>query len=176
VFDDIVYPIASIVTNWICTNCKKSFTKLPSICVARKLYLRSEIEERCENYLEEPTMSYRKAVEENGLPLQHFSEVVTAGASEEEKENELIHVMAHSTIYRWIGDLAKCRETIEQPVVTMAMDLDTKGELCSIVMPPMKYCSHERKMVLIAACFLLRAKKIVSFSNPNRDETRGASP
>lgn len=172
---DIVYAIACRVVCWRCPHCGRSFTKLPPICIPGKLYLRAEVEGRSEQYLENPAMSYREAVKENGNDIQHCTEAATAECSEVQKEEEVIPVMSHTTLYRWVNTLSDCRKSL-QPVVEMALEMDVEGRLCSIVIAPIMYRSDERKRILLCACFLLRAKNIVFVSNPNRDATRGASP
>jgi len=137
--------------------------------------LRGAVEGLSEEYIEDQTKSYRKVTQVKGGDVQHYSVAATAESSVDDKENETIHYLAHSTIYRWTTDIAASSDRV-QPVVEKAMKQDECGCLCAIVISPLMYRSDDRKRVLMAACRVLRAIKLLSVKNHNRDETRGASP
>ncbi len=174
----VVYSIHCVVFRWKCSICGVTFTNLPSICVGQKFYLREEVEERSQDYLETPRMTYRQAVKDDGNEIVYHKEekdVATSEWTDEQKEKEENSIMAHTTVYRWIRWIADASLHI-QPVVRKAVSLDTRGDLSFPLIASIKYRSDERKIVLQCACSLLRAKNRGQLKNPTRYAPRGASP
>jgi len=156
-------------------NCGATFTHLPSICVCFKRYLRAEMETRSGRYVDTDPMSYRKVVKDRGAAVVYDDPIADAHSTEAEKEAEAVRQMSHSTPYRWIGEIAACRER-SQRVVKKAQLTGLGGRLFSIIISPGKYRSEARKRVLEACCLLLRALRILTIRNPTQLATLGSSP
>ncbi len=140
-----------------------------------KRYLRVEIEKRCERYVESDSTTYRKAVTNGGSAVVYDDPVADGQSSEAEKKAEKVRELAPSTVHRWIGSIASCRDQW-QVVVRQAQQSDFGAGLSSIRISPRKYQGEVRRRVLEAACLLLRALRIVQFRNPTEFATRGSSP
>jgi len=172
----IVCPILCVIYRWRCANCGATFRNLPSICVRFKRYLRPEMEKRSEAYVESDPISYRKVVREDGFAVVYDGPIADVDATEAEKEREWVPELAHTTPYRWISSIARCRERL-QPVVNQARRVsDLAPRLSTIMISSAKYRSEARKRALQACCLLLRAMRIVGLKNPTEFATLGSSP
>jgi hypothetical protein len=138
-----------------------------------KRYLREEIEARAGAYVETETLSYRDAVRERGSAVVYDDPIAEAGATEAEKEDEAVRELSASTVHRWIGAIAACREQWH-PAVRLAAQ-GAHG-LRAPLIAATKYRSVARQRVLEACAVLLRALKIVTARNPTQFATRGSSP
>ena len=175
VVERIVYPIRCLLVRWRCVNCGTTLTHLPALCVPFKRYLRSEIETRAQVYVGTNPMSYRQAVKERGSAVVYSDPIATAESTDTEKENEVTPELRPSTVYRWIGGIAACREQW-QPAVRLARQVHQKARLSSVMISLSKYRSEIRKRVLETCGLLLCALEIVSVKNPTQLATLGSSP
>lgn len=173
VVDRIVWPIHCWLYRWRCATCGTTFTHLPAFCVPFKRYLRAEIEARAGAYVETEALSYREAVREGGSAVVYPDAIAEAGATEAEKEREAARELTASTVHRWIGAIAACREQW-QPAVRLAAQW--AHGLRAPLIPATKYCRAARRRVLEACAVLLRALKIVTAKNPPQFATPGSSP
>ena len=175
VVERIVRPIRCLLYRWRCVNCGTTFTHLSSLCVRFKRYLRSEIETRAQAYVETDPMSYRQVVKERGSAVVYNDPIANAKSTDAEKEKEATPELRPSTVHRWIGGIAACREQW-QPAVRLARQVHPEARLSSIMLSASKYRSQARKCVLETCGLLLRALKIVTERNPTQLETMGSSP
>jgi len=176
VVECIVRPIRCLLVRWCCVNCGTTFTHLPSLCVPFKRYLRSEITTRAKTYVETDPMSYRQVVKERGGPVVYDNPIPAVGATEAVKRKEAVPPeLRPSTVHRWIGGIAACREQW-QPAVRLARQVHQGARLTSLLISAAKYRSKARKCVLETCGLLLRALKIVTERNPTEFATRGSSP
>jgi hypothetical protein len=175
VIERIVWPIRCLLVRWCCVNCGATFTHLSPLCVPFKRYLRSEIATRAGTYVETDPMSYRQVVKERGSAVVYNDPIANAESTEAEKEKEATPELRPSTVHRWIGAIAACREQW-QPAVRLARQVHQEARLSSLMISASKYRSPARKGVLETCGLLLRALKIVTERNPTQLETRGSSP
>jgi hypothetical protein len=175
VLDKMVWPILCILWRWRCTVCGMTFTHLPAGCLPFKRYLREEIEERCERYVEDERISYRKVVRDEGAAVVYDDPVADGCSSEAQREDESVRELAPSTPHRWISTIGGCTERW-QPLISRARQSEMGARLSSIVIAPWKYRSLARKKLLHACCLLLRAVRIAGIRNPTRLATLGSSP
>ena len=175
VIERIVWPMRCLLVRWCCVNCGATFTHLSALCVPFKRYLRPEIETRAEAYVETEPMSYRQVVKERGSAVVYNDPIANAGSTDAEKEKEATPELRPSTVHRWIGGIAACREQW-QPAVRLARQIHQEARLSSLMIAAAKYRSEARKRVLEVCGLLLRALKIVTRRNPTQLATLGSSP
>lgn len=171
----VVCPLYCLLYRWRCVNCGTTFTHLPSLCVPFKRYVRMEIESRAGAYVETNPMTYRKVVGDGGAAVVYDDPIADAQATEADKEAEAVRELAPSTVHRWIGAIAACREQW-QPMVKRAQLRGLGARLASIVIAPEKYHSQARKRTLETCGLLLRALRAVVVRNPTEFATLGSSP
>jgi hypothetical protein len=175
VVDQIVRPIHCWLYRWGCVNCGTTLTHLPALCVPFKRYLSGEIETRAQTYVETDPMSYRQVIRERGAAVVYDGPIADGASTEAEKEREAVPALAPSTVHRWIGAIAACREQW-QPAVRLARQLQQEARLRSIMIAAVKYRSQARKRVLETCELLLRAISILAGTNPTQLATLGSSP
>ncbi len=175
VVDRIVRPIHCWLYRWRCVTCGSTFTHLPALCVPFKRYLRGEIETRAQVYVETDPMSYRRVVRERGAAAVYDGPIADGASTEAEKAREAVPALAPSTVHRWIGALAACRERW-QPAVRLARQVHQEARLSPVMIAAAKYRSQARKRVLETSGLLLRAISIVAGTNPTELATLGSSP
>jgi hypothetical protein len=175
VVDRMVRPIHCWLYRWCCASCGTGFTHLPTLCVPFKRYLRGEIEKRARTYVQAEATSYRRAVRDDGWDVVYDGPVAVGSSTEAEKEAEVSRALAPSTLHRWIGCMAACRERW-QPVVRLAGQIRREAPPDWIAISASKYRSRARKRVLETCALLLRAISIVAGKNPTRFATMGSSP
>ena len=153
---ELVYRILSVITRWRCPGCRRTFTWYPPFAAPHKRYVLAVMLERCQAYAERDEQSYRKGVQEGGMPVFHEQpqgEQITAESTEEEKANERVPALAHTTLYRWVSTLGawahmlhRARELIKQrrPGTLLFR------ELAGFRVAPGKFRSRARRGVLDA--------------------------
>jgi hypothetical protein len=171
----VVYPILCLLYRWRCVNCGATFTHLPASCAPFKRFLREEIEVRSRRYVETERMTYRLVVKERGAAVVYDDAIAKAESTEAEKEAEGTRALAASTVHRWIGWIAACRESW-QPMVRLAREVHRGPRLNVFAICVTKWRSRERKRVLEVCALLLRALQIVRGINSTRFATLGSSP
>jgi len=175
VLESTVYPLRCLICRWLCVHCGGSFTHLPSECLPYKRYLRIEVESRSRAYIETEPMIYSRVVRERGAHVAYDGPVADAHSTEAEKEADDPPVLAPSTVYRWIGSIAACRDR-HQPVVARAQASGPGPRLSKLVVSPLKYRSEVRRLILQACGSLLRAVAKISVRNATQLATLGSSP
>ena len=175
ILESTVYPLRCMICRWLCVNCGGTFTHLPSACLPHKRYLRIEIETRSGAYIETDPMTYRRVVLDKGAHVAYAGSVADAHATEAEKEADTPPVLAPSTVYRWVGSIAACREGY-QPLVAQARASDRGSSLSTLLISPVKYRSEARRCILEACGLLLRALKLIGVRNSTKYATLGSSP
>lgn len=114
---DLVYTILSVITRWKCRQCQRTFTWYPAFAVPHKRYVLGVILERCQACVEGDERSYRKGVQDGGKPLFHEQpqgQQITADSTEEDKANETVPALAHTTLYRWVSTLGAWAHTLRR--------------------------------------------------------------
>ena len=175
VVEQVVRPLRCLLYRWRCVNCGTTFTHLPALCVPFKRFLRSEIEERAQTYVETDPTSYRRVVKERGSAVVYDDPIADSASTEAEREEESTRALAPSTVHRWIGSIAAGREQW-QPAVRLAQQLPADRAGRTLVIMASKYRSQARKCVLEACGLLLRAISLLAGRNPTRLATLGSSP
>ena len=109
---NLVEKVLSAVTRWRCRLCRLTFTGYPSFALPYKRYTAPDVVRLSRRYVQEDELSYREAVEHDGRPIFHarndadeIADDSTEG--EEEQGSETVPVLAHTTVYRWIGGLGR---------------------------------------------------------------------
>jgi hypothetical protein len=175
VVEQIVRPIRCWLYRWRCVTCGTTFTHLPALCAPFKRYLRGEIETRAQTYIETDPMSYRQAVKERGAAVVYDDPIADGASTEAEREAEAARGLAPSTVHRWIGAIAACRERW-QPALRRVQQSRPVAGLSAIVIHAAKYRSQARKRVLESCGLLLRAVSMAAGTNSTQLATLGSSP
>jgi transposase-like protein len=142
VVERLVKKIRSQLTRWKCRLCNKSFTLYSSFALPYKRYVRDQIFECSEAYLEDETSSYRRGVEVHGLAIFHD------GSTGEKTQEQTLH---GSTLHRWIGALGNLRKTLLTALHLIRVKDPSSlifRTIASLVVAPRRYRSEERKALL----------------------------
>lgn len=151
----MVYKRKMSLLRWRCPFCNCTFTDYPFFAIPNKHYTLLQMRDYVYRYISGGQASYRQGVMASDRPLFHAdAQVATAESSEQEKENEAVPAMAHSTLHRWITTLG-CSGNLSQEIIerTRGHELRPKRLLqarpASAILPR-KYRSQARKRVLEA--------------------------
>lgn len=138
------------------------FTHWPAFAIPHKRYVRLDIEERSQKYVEDKARTYADAVSEGGRRIIHTADGVLpvrmAPARPGMKDDELTSGLAPTTVWRWVGWLGQQEDMLRE-----ARDLIGKRDPSAdfhrtiIVVRPAKFRSPERKTLIVTAALLLRA-------------------
>lgn len=112
-----------------CPNCGKTYTYYPDFALPHKHFTRQTIESFSKSYTEDDQQTYEKAVMQNGA----------APGYPDDK-----HVLAGSTIHRWISTLANIFLAYQD-----AMIISTVNNSDQVTIPPKKYKTPHRKACLM---------------------------
>ena len=139
----VVKRVVSLVSRWKCTRCKRPFTLYPPFALPHKRYVRDDVFELAERYLERDELSYRAAVEVEGMPVFHDGR--DDGTIDERS-------LAHSTLYRWLTFFRSLGTTLRE-ALRLVRARSATSDLFRRIFPiaPTKYRSEERRTVLAAA-------------------------
>ena len=113
----LVYRVLSVITRWKCGRCRRTFTWYPAFALPHKRYVLAVMLERCQACVEGGERSYREGVREGGRPVFHEQpqgQQITAESTEEEKADERVRALAHTTLYRWVGTLGAWRHMLRR--------------------------------------------------------------
>jgi hypothetical protein len=101
-----------------------------------------------ERYITDPEMTYRKAVQSEGIPIGYTDH--TDGTIDERQ-------MSHTCVWHWISWLASLT-TLTDQALTLARAKDAQFELHRMLVPihPQKYRSTNRRLILERAAETLR--------------------
>jgi hypothetical protein len=150
----MIYRIKVSLIRWKCPACECTFTDYPSFAIPHKRYSFSQMRERARQYILDNRVSYRKGVATSALPLFHANgNIACAGMSEQEKQSEEIHTMAHSTLYHWVTTLGCSKYNSQDascPTGYKNHNPEQPREPVAFVISPRKYRKRARKRVLEA--------------------------
>jgi hypothetical protein len=142
----LVHKVSSLLTRWRCPLCRHKFTLYPPFALPHKRYVKDVVIDVAQSYLTDDTLSYRKAVRVEGMPIFH-------GGADGSLDDG---VVAHSTLHRWI-DLARSLEGTVREGLKRIRAKSPSADLFRrpFVIPAWKYRSDKRKMTLRAFFQLL---------------------
>lgn len=130
----IVRRLLISLRRWRCPNCRSSFADCPTFLVAHKHYALPELHLRAKSYVEREGVTYRRGVEEAGLPVFHDEVFDLAASTGSDEASEIAAVLSHSTLYRWVTTFG---------AVGRAPTTGRRGNVS-----PLKYRSEARKRAL----------------------------
>ena len=139
----VVKRVRSLLTRWKCARCKRRFTLYPPFALPRKRYVGDRVFEFAKRYLERDELSYRAAVEVDGMPGYHDHR--DDGTIDERS-------LSHSTLYRWLPFFRSLGATLAE-ALRLIRASSASSDLFRRIFPiaPTKYRSEERRTVLAAA-------------------------
>jgi len=95
--------LCSLISRWKCLVCGKTITYYPDFALPYKRYILQCIMDRCSQYLEDDSQTYRRAVTRDNAEFYH----------QESSEDGSWPVLAHSTLHRWITSLSTLEQTMQ---------------------------------------------------------------
>jgi hypothetical protein len=147
----VVKRVISLLSRWKCTLCKLTFILYPPFALPRKRYVRDCVFELAEWYLDDDELSYREAVEVEGMPV--FRDRRDDGSIDERS-------LSHSTLYRWLPCFCLFSATFAEAMRLLrvsAAPTDLFRKVFAVA--PRKYRSEERRSVLAAALRALSSER-----------------
>jgi len=117
VVDCMVQRVLSLITRWKCVHCQGTFTLYPRFALPHKRYVLAELWPRAQRYVQEDGVSYRRASTTNARPVFHDrdeSEEITRDSNEEDRIQERVPALAHTTVYRWVTTLGQLPNTMRR--------------------------------------------------------------
>ena len=157
--DDQVYRLKTCLMRWKCVVCGTTFRRYPPGVMPRKQYLPASLLGMCDRYVKEPHASYRQVTCSAGRlkkqPIFYAFPVARKESSERQKALEQTRVLAHSTLWQWLGFLAALWMLVRKRGERRQNTSD-KCDLSPWAIHPGKYRSAERRQILIQALSTLR--------------------
>lgn len=148
----VVYRIPSLLSRWKCPLCRGTFTLYPPFALPRKRYVREFLFERGRNYLQRDELSYRRAVEVEGMPVFYDGRREDGGIDERS--------LSHSTLHRWLSSLGALVETLRAALRLVRSKSATSDLFRRIfALAPSKYRSEDRKQSLQTGLRLLETEE-----------------
>lgn len=156
VVDSMVQRVLSLITRWKCVHCQGTFTLYPRFALPQKRYVLTELWPRAQRYVKEDGVSYRQAATTNGRPVFHErdeSEDITRDSSEEDRVQERVPALAHTTVYRWVTTLGQLPNAVRQAgewIRQRQPETRLFRDLAGVRIHPGKYRSDGRGRILQA--------------------------
>ncbi len=151
IVERMVQQVRSALTRWKCVVCQKTFTAYPHFALPYKRYVRQDLCRLSGRYVFDDGLSYRKAVQVNGMPVFY-------DAAEDAGQRIDDRTLAHSTVHRWISFLGDLKQTLAQAwQLIRAKSPGCERFRCSVAVPSWKYHSQQRKILLQTCGRLLKA-------------------
>ncbi len=150
VVKDLVEKIWSFLLRWKCCSCGRTITEYPAFAVPHKRYTVHDILHFSKRYVETPSMTYQKVVQDDKLPIAYADK----NGEIEGKE------MAGSSVWRWLSFLGSAKNTIRDALHIIRR----KDPNCEIFrkyfsVDSQKYKSKEREMILKESLKLFNIKQ-----------------
>ena len=152
----MVHTVVSWITRWKCRRCERTFTWYPAFAMRHQRYVLGVVLARSQGYVEQDEQSYRQGVRDQGQPLFHGQaegEEIRATSSHEDKANERVCALAHTTLYRWVSTLGALQHTLRQALSVIKQARPATGlirDLARFRAAPGKWRSEARRVVLHA--------------------------
>lgn len=152
--DGEIHRLKTWLMRWKCVACGTTFRHYPPGVAPRKHYLPASLLGLCQRYAQEEQATYRQVVKTQGQPLRYAGVAAEADWPESRKEHEETRVLAHSTLWQWLGFLAALWALARQRGERRQSTAD-KCDLLPWAIHPGKYRSAEREQILIQAASTL---------------------
>lgn len=150
VIERLVHRVSGLVVRWKCGLCQDTFSSCPDFALPCKRYVRDVVLGFGQRYLGDDTMSYRRVVRVEGLPVFYDSE--RDGIVDE-------RALAPSTVHRWLGWLGRLERTLSSALQLIRRASSTSGLFRKThPVPAWKYRSLERRHRLQVGLGLLAAE------------------
>jgi hypothetical protein len=151
IVERVVQQVRSALTRWKCLVCETTFTVYPDFALPYKRYVRQDLCRLSQRYVFDDGLSYRKAVQVNGMPV--FYDAVEDGSHRIDERT-----LAHSTVHRWISFLGDLKQTLAQAwQLIRAKSPSCELFRTSTAVACHKYRSQQRKILLQTCGRLLKA-------------------
>lgn len=140
--------LRSLISRWKCLVCGQTFTFYPEFALPYKRYVLPSIMDRCREYLEDDSQTYRRAVTSDNAEFYH----------QESSEDGSWPVLAHSTLHRWITSLSGLLQTMRSALEHIKQKAPHTGifrKMAALRIPGKKFRSPHREKQLLRCCRLL---------------------
>lgn len=147
-----VQKIWSFLGRWKCSLCGRSFIYYPDFAIPYKRYVKNNIIELAQLYVENDKVTYQEAVTNNGLAIGYDSEADLID------ERQLVG----STVWRWLAWIGSLNHVVSKGLDIIRQKLPS-SEIFRQIHPihPKKYRSNERRKLLSQSLILFMAEKIL---------------
>jgi len=146
--ENIVNRVLSLITRWKCPFCGKTFILYPEFALPYKRYVLPNIMDRCREYLEDDSQTYRRAVTSDNAEFYH----------QESSEDGSCPVLAHSTLHRWMTSLSGLLQTMRSALEHIKQKAPHTGifrKMAALRIPGKKFRSSHREKQLLRCLRLL---------------------
>ena len=140
--------LRSLISRWKCLVCGKTITYYPEFALPYKRYVLPSIMDRCREYLEDDSQTYRQAVTSDNAEFYH----------QESSEDGSWPVLAHSTLHRWITSLSGLVQTMRSALEHIKQKVPHTGifrKMAALRIPGKKFRSSHREKQLLRCLKLL---------------------
>jgi hypothetical protein len=172
IYDGQVYELFTFLMRWRCMACRRTFRKYPDGVYPYRRYVIFHLIVLAVRYLQEPPVSYRRAVQHRCVPIAYAHEEPDVNDSDAQKACEEDRQLAHSTLWQVLRFIATWWKGLRRQAERRG-HCGTPDLACQKI-DPTKYRSDERRQTLIDA-----AKSLSLWPGrkyPTEIETRGSSP
>ena len=152
----LVERVRSLITRWKCAQCQGTSTLYPRFALPHKRYVLTEVWPRAQRYVQDDDLSYRQGVTTNARAVFHDrgeDQDITPESTEEDRVQEPVPALAHTTLHRWVTTLGQLPNTVRQAgewIRQRQPGTRLFRELAQVRISPRKYRSEARHRVLQA--------------------------
>jgi hypothetical protein len=153
-----VQQIKSFLARLLCDGCKGIFTYYPEYALPYKRYLRPQIEQKSQEYLEEKGKTYEQVASDAASAAILYEKQESSKLIQRFQEKEF----AKSTVWRWISFFGKQEDYLQKAFSLIGQkDPQTNffRKVYEIVIYPGKYKTDTGKDLLITASKVLGAMR-----------------
>ena len=151
VSERLIRKMLSFLTRWKCSLCGLTFILYPDFALPYKRYILGTIFDFSRSYIDDNHTSYRKAVQNEKLPIFYES-------SREEAIDD--RALAPSTLHRWIPLWASLKRTLAEALKAVRARSPTSSVFRRFLpIAPWKYQSQERERLLQDSQRVVRAEE-----------------
>ena len=144
ILDSVISHVRILIERFKCTLCKQTFSYYPVFVLPYKRYTKDTILQLSRRYVEDDTMTYQKAVQEDGASIAHES---TDEATE--------RYLSGSTVHRWLSWIGSLKGAFRN-ALSLIKERSPSSHIFRKIRPiAPKKCRSEKRQKLLDRCIRL---------------------